>query len=362
MHYIPGVNRIAVLRANALGDYIQSLPALESLRAAYPEAEIVLLGAPWHADVVAGRPGPVDRVLVVPAVEGIREPVPDDPVPADHLAEFLDKARAESFDVALQMHGGGRHSNPFVSSLGARVTAGLRAPDAPPLDRSVPYYFYQPEVFRYLEVAELVGAPAITHRPRFPLVAADRQEADRVVPPGPAPRVVIHPGATDPRRRWPVERFVVVARVLAERGLDVVVTGTPAERDLVRRVCAGAGPGIRAVVGELTVGGLAALLAHSAVVLANDTGPLHLASAVGTPAVGLFWVGNVINFARPERARYRPLISWRIHCPRCGLDCTRDLYPERGGGTGCEHDDSFVDDIPVAEVIAEVDQLLGAGR
>src|SRR5690606_33963864 len=119
--------------------------------------------------------------------------------------EFLDKARAESFDLALQMHGGGRNSNPFVSSLGARVTAGLRAPDAPPLDRTVPYYFYQPEVFRYLEVAELAGASPVTNRPRFPLVAADREEAERVVPPGPAPRVVIHPGATDPRRRWPAE-------------------------------------------------------------------------------------------------------------------------------------------------------------
>jgi ADP-heptose:LPS heptosyltransferase len=112
----------------------------------------------------------------------------------------------------------------------------------------------------------------------------------------------------------------------------------------------------------LTIGGLAALLAHSAVVVSNDTGPLHLAAAVDAPAVGLFWVGNMINFSEPDRARYRPLISWVIHCPRCGADCTRDLYPERGGGDGCQHDDSFVADIPVAEVVTELRELVGTAR
>jgi len=119
---------------------------------------------------------------------------------------------------------------------------------------------------------------------------------------------------------------------------------------------------VRPLVGQVTLGGLAALLADSAVVVSNDTGPLHLAAAVETAVVGLFWVGNVINFASPERARYRPLMSWQIHCPRCGADCTRDLYPDRGGGSGCAHEDSFMADIPVAEVVAELRDLLEADR
>src|SRR5690606_16340882 len=122
-----------------------------------------------------------------------------------------------SFDLALQMHGGGRYSNPFVASLGARVTAGLRSHDAAPLDRTVPYHYYQPEVFRYLEVAALVGARPVSYRPRFPLVDADRQEAARVAPPGDGIRAVLHPGATDRRRRWPAERFAAVARMLIEQ-------------------------------------------------------------------------------------------------------------------------------------------------
>jgi ADP-heptose:LPS heptosyltransferase len=362
MQHVPGVNRIAVLRANALGDYLQSLPALESLRAAYPEAEIVLLGAPWHAQTLTGRPGPIDRVLVVPAVEGIREPVPDDPVPADQLTEFLEKARGEGFDLALQIHGGGRNSNPFVTKLGARVTAGLRAAEAPPLDRTVPYRFYQPEVFRYLEVVGLVGAPPVAYRPQFALLPNDRTEAARVAAPDGTRRAVVHPGASDTRRRWPAERFAQVATFLAEQGLEVLVTGTPSERDLVAEVCAAAGSGVRPVVGELTIGGLAALLDDAAVVMSNDTGPLHLAAAMATPTVGLFWVGNMINFSEPERTRFRPLISWVIHCPRCGADCTRDLYPERGGGSGCAHRDSFMADIPVAEAVAELRELIEADR
>jgi ADP-heptose:LPS heptosyltransferase len=297
----------------------------------------------------------------VPAGDGIREPVAHDPAPPDQLPEFFDKARSEGFDLALQMHGGGRNSNPFVANLGARVTAGLRTNDAAPLDRTVPYHYYQPEVFRYLEVAGLVGAPPVTYRPRFALKPSDLVEAARVAQPGRA-RAVLHPGATDPRRRWPEVRFVAVARFLAEQGMEVLVTGTPSEHDLVGRVCAAAGPGTRAVVGQLTIGGLAALLADSAVVVSNDTGPLHLAAAVDAPAVGLFWVGNMINFSEPDRARYRPLISWTIHCPRCGADCTRDLYPERGGEKGCEHDDSFVADIPVAEVVAELRELIADVR
>jgi ADP-heptose:LPS heptosyltransferase len=360
MRLVPDVRRIGVLRANALGDFIFVLPALEALRAAYPEAELVLLGAPWHATALSGRPGPVDRVMVVPASPGIREPQPEDPELEGELAGFWEKARAEEFDLALQLHGGGRHSNPIVASLGARVTAGLRARDAPALDRTIPYVFYQPEVFRYLEVAELVGAQPVTYRPRFALSAADHEQAARVAPPGAGPRVVLHAGATDARRRWPAERFGLVGRALLQQGVDVFVSGTPSEADLVSEVCDATGPGARRMVGQLSLPGFAAFLADSDVLISNDTGPLHLAAAVGTAVVGMFWVGNMINCAPVDRARYRPLVSWTIHCPQCGMDCTRELYPERGGQPACEHRVSFVEDIPVAEVLSEVEDLLGA--
>ncbi|HEY8534154.1 MAG TPA: glycosyltransferase family 9 protein [Micromonospora sp.] len=355
---VPDVERIAVLRANALGDFLFALPALEALRAAYPTAEVVLLGAPWHARWLAGRPSPVARVMVVPPAPGIRDIAPQETPPAPE--EFFARARAERFDVALQLHGGGRHSNPLVSALGARLTAGLRASDAPPLDRWLRYDFYQPEVIRLLETVALVGASPVTLTPRVEVTATDVAEARRVIDAPRQPRAALHPGVTDPRRRWPPERFAAVADGLAAQGFEVVVTGTEGERPLVERVVAAARAPIRSLVGALSLGGLAAVYAECAVVVANDTGPLHLAGAVGTPTVGIFWAGNMITVATPLRGRHRALASWTIHCPECGEDCTRDLYPDRPG-EGCAHRVSFVSDVPVSEVLAAVDDLTRAG-
>jgi ADP-heptose:LPS heptosyltransferase len=108
----------------------------------------------------------------------------------------------------------------------------------------------------------------------------------------------------------------------------------------------------------LTVGGLAAFLATCTLVVANDTGPLHLAAAVGTPTVGLFRLANMINGAPVDRSRHRPLISWTVHCPVCGTDSTGDQHPERGGAPPCDHRVSFIADIPIAEVRAAVRELL----
>jgi ADP-heptose:LPS heptosyltransferase len=349
--------RIAVLRANAVGDYIFAVPALESLRAKYPDAEIVLLGAPWHARFLAGRPGPVDRVMVVPPLAGVRDAEPGEV--AQPKDEFLEKARLEQFDIALQLHGGGRNTNPLVAELGAGLTAGLRAEDAPPLDRWVRYVYYQPEVFRYLEVVGLVDALPVSYRPRLTVTEADRAELRMVLPPPTRPRVALHPGSSDPRRRWPAERFAEVGDALADAGAEVLVTGTGAESVVIRAVLTEMRAPATPVVDALQLGGLAALYAECALVISNDTGPVHLAEAVGAPTVGIYWVGNFINGAPADRTRHRPLISWTLHCPVCGLDCTRDIYPARDGGFGCTHKASFVADVPAVEVRDAALELLG---
>ncbi|WP_319463154.1 glycosyltransferase family 9 protein [Micromonospora sp. RTP1Z1] len=354
---VPDVARIAVLRANALGDFIFTLPALEALEAAYPSAEIVLLGAPWHAKLWRDRPGPVDRVLVIPPAPGIRDPGPGEP--GSSMDDFLAAAREERFDLALQLHGGGGNSNPVVAALGARVTAGLRAEDAPPLDRWLRYVYYQHEVIRYLEVVGLVGAPATTIIPRLAVTDADRAEARQVLGEPRLPRVALHPGATDTRRRWPPERFGEVARALVDDGYEVLVTGTPAEREVVAAVVAAAGVPVRPQVGTLSLGGLTACYAGCALVVSNDTGPLHLAAAVGAATVGVYWVGNLINGATPLRARHRPIASWTTRCPVCGVDCTPGIYRHRDGDGDCPHRDSFVADVPAIEVVEAARELLG---
>ena len=121
-----GVRRIAVLRCNALGDYLMATPALAALRATFPEAEITLLASAWHAAFLGGRPGPVDRVLVVPRVPGLAGQPAGAP-PEEALSGFLADARAYRYDLAVQLHGGGAVSNPLIRALGARWSIGLRA-------------------------------------------------------------------------------------------------------------------------------------------------------------------------------------------------------------------------------------------
>jgi ADP-heptose:LPS heptosyltransferase len=370
---VPGVRRIAVLRANAVGDYVMALPALDALRAAYPDAEIVLVGAPWHADFLADRPCPVDEVVVLPEVVGMGGVQPDAP-PADLLPGVLAGLRARDFDLAVQLHGGGAQSNPVVRDFGARCAVGLQAPGAEPLDRCVPYRYYQPEVSRCLEVVALAGATRLAADARLAVTAADVAEAAAAVPDvggpdaggldgggpdagGPPPLVALHPGATDDRRRWPSERFAALAAALVAGGAQVVVTGSAGEQELVDAVVSGAGAPVRGLAGALGLGGLVGLYSRCALVVSNDTGPRHLAQAVGTPTVGLFWCGNAINAAPHSRSRHRVLLSWMLHCPICGADCSRDLYPHRAG-EGCTHRPSFLADIPLPEVLEECHDLL----
>ncbi|GAA5071874.1 ADP-heptose:LPS heptosyltransferase [Thermocatellispora tengchongensis] len=352
---VPGVRRIAVLRANALGDLLLAFPALHALKNAYPDARLTLLGREWHAAFLAGRPGPVDDVVALPPISGVSGPE-DGSRPPPRLLEAL---RGRRFDLAVQMHGGGGNSNPFVRALGARVTAGLRAEGAEPLDRWVPYVYHQHETHRLLEVAALVGGATAEYEPRVAVTPADRAEAARVLgPPAAGPRLVaIHPGAVDPRRRWPPERFAAVADHLAATAgpISFVVTGTEPEREVVEKVVAGMSVPARPLVGALSIGGLAALYERCALLVGNDTGPRHLAGAVGTPTVSVYWCGNMITASPLGRARHRPLISWTAACPVCGA-CGLDPGAER-----CPHDVSWVTDVPVDDVIDQALDLLAPG-
>jgi ADP-heptose:LPS heptosyltransferase len=132
------VRKIAVLRPNAVGDFVFALPALHALKQRYPDADIVLLGKDWHAGFLRDRPGPVDRVAVMPPVPGVGAPV-GAICDEREIDRFVDAMRAERFDIALQMFGAGHYSNPFLLRLGARLTAGARADGAPALERWVPY-------------------------------------------------------------------------------------------------------------------------------------------------------------------------------------------------------------------------------
>lgn len=390
------VTKIAVLRGTGLGDLMLALPAFEALAVAYPEASITLLGTDAHAALLNGRPGPISRVEPLPYSPGIRDGG-DDP---DGVEKFLARMRTENFDLAIQLQGGGRNTNPFLLGLNARHTVGARTPDAPELQRSIPYAVQQHETFRTLEVVGLAGASPVSVQGHVPTTPAEREAAaqwlgsgdtdtDAAAGPGtgPAkrlPAVALHPGATDPRRRWPTSSFARLAAKAVEDGCQVLLVGDDGvDKELADdimqqakdRLAPGGGSGlpdtagtagttgttgtigtagtIRSAAGQLSLGELAAVLEASAVVVANDSGPRHIAQAVGTPTVGIYWVGNVLTASPLGRSMHRIHISWATQCPVCGIDVTRTGKD----AARCEHDFPLTADIHPDDVYADLASL-----
>jgi ADP-heptose:LPS heptosyltransferase len=338
-----GVRKIAVLRPSAVGDFVFALPALHALRQAYPAADIAYIGKAWHAGFLAQRPMPVDRVLQIPPVPGVGAP-PDAPCAPLPVQRFLAAMREEQFDIALQIFGGGRYSNAFIRQCGARLAVGACTPEALRLDRWIAYGDFSNRRLELLDIVALAGAPPVPVPCELAVTARDRGEAAAVLAPAPGERlVVLHPGASDARRRWPAVRFAAVADLLAARGALVAVNGTADEAPLVREVSAHMRHGAVDLSGRLSLGALCGLLERAALVLSNDSGPLHLALALRRPCVGVYWLTNLMEACPMHQHAHRPALSVRVHCPVCGQENRK---------TRCAHDVCFVDDVREDEVAA----------
>ena len=344
--------RIAVVRMLQLGDMLVAIPALRALRAGFPRAEMTLIGLPWAESFAHHYKGYVDRFVAFPGYPGIAEA----PYDAERTNLFLAAQRAHGYDLVVQMHGSGGDSNPFALDLGARGAAGYyagpRAPDG--LDPAAPYPDDLPEVMRCLGLARLLGCPDLGGGLEFPLDEADRAEAARLLTPlGPkdGPWVALHPGARPPARRWLPDRFAAVADCLIrDHGARVVLTGSTDEVETARQVAEGIphpptpSPGARErggrmrildLVGRTSLGGLAGVLARMDLVIGNDTGPAHLAEAVGTPTVRVFGPADPLRWAPLDRRRH-PIVRHAVACSpctywECPIDhrCLRLLDPAR---------------------------------
>lgn len=348
------MKKIAVLRANALGDFIFILPALRALKQTFPDSQITLLGKHWHKNFLANRPSDIDRVVVVPRSKGVNgnEKTEGD---INALSAFFKDMHEERFDMALQLHGGGKYSNPFIIKLGAKQTIGLKTNDAVPLDKWIPYIYYQHEILRYLEVVSLIGAKTNNLQPHISVTKNDINEVSEYIQKK-ENIIVIHPGASDPRRRWNPQRFAEVGDLLSKQGYTIAITGTENEADIAEEVVSHMKEKAENLSGKLSLSGLTGLLSFSKLVISNDTGPLHVADAVDAKTVGLYWCINMINASILQREKHRPCISWRPHCPTCNekLIKTQLDFQENT----CQHNDSLLDEISVEEVINTALELL----
>lgn len=337
---VPGARNIFVLRPNAIGDFMFALPALHALRHAYPEANIVFAGKDWHADFLQDRPRPMDEVLVMPPVPGVGAP-PDARCDPSAIASFVGAMRERRFDLALQMYGGGRYSNAFIMSLGAGLTVGARTSDAAPLDRSIAYGAIANRRLELLEIVGLAGAYAVPVEHELTSTDADRSLARTLLPASRQPIVIVHPGVGDPRRRWPAVRFAAVADALADAGALIVLSAAIEDAALSQQVASAMRHRPLDLSGKLTLPALCGVLERSALMVSNDTGPMHLSLSVGTPAVAVFWLTNLLEACPLRQQLLRPALSVRVHCPVCGKENRHQR---------CEHNVCFVDDVETGEV------------
>ncbi|MCA1668381.1 MAG: glycosyltransferase family 9 protein [Thermomicrobia bacterium] len=299
--------RIAVFRAlPGLGDMLCLVPALRALRAARPEAHITLIGLPSVHWFAARFGAYLDGFIPFPGWPGLVE----QPVDPHRTAAFLTAMQGIRFDLALQMHGSGGITNPLVILLGARRVAGFYETGqyCPDPDAFLPVPAHTPEPLHHLRLLEYLGIPARGAELEFPITAAERDEAGRVMAMHglqPGDYICVHPGSSTAARRWQFERFAAVADALAERGYRIVLTGAESESAVMQAVADAMRRPVVDLAGQTSLGGLAALLEVARLQIANDTGVSHLAAAVQLPSV-------LISFSDP--ARWAP-IDRRLHRP-----------------------------------------------
>lgn len=300
--------RVVVLRALQLGDMLCAVPALRAFRTAWPGAEIVLVGLPWARAFVDRFGHLLDGFREFPGYPGLPE---REPAIAE-IPGFLAAIQAECFDLAVQLHGSGPIVNPLVSLFGARRAAGFYPAGEPCPDPSTfrPWPERGLEIRRLLALPAFLGLPAIGDHLEFPIGDADRSAlasiaGDRL--PRAGHYICIHPGASVPERRWPAGHFAAVAAAMAAREFDVVLTGTAAEGGLTREVADRSGASCLDLAGRTELGSLAALLEGARLLVCNDTGVSHVASALGVPSVVISTGDNPGRWAPIDRARHRVL-------------------------------------------------------
>lgn len=284
-----GVERILIVKLSSIGDVINAFPVVVALRDRFPEAEIAWVVESPAADLVAAHQA-VDRVFVLSVARGGLRP-------ANYLRALMKLARPlreGRFQVALDLQG--LLKSGLVAWL-SRAPIRLGFSD----DRREAAFLFtnirvpprcRLPVGRYLSLAAFMGADVSFPRAQVPVDPGAEAWAERLlaerVPPGSVP-VALCPGASDPYKRWPAERFIDLGRLLIERGGIVpLIVGGPGDTALAQRIQQGIGRTAVTTAGATNLLGLASLLRRCATIVGGDTGPLHLAVAVGIPVIGLY--------------------------------------------------------------------------
>jgi ADP-heptose:LPS heptosyltransferase len=337
------MRHVVGVRLDNDGDVLLAGPAVRAL--AYGADRVTLLCGPRGRRAAELLPG-VDALVVWRAPWIDPEP---DPVDRGDVEAIVDELAALRADAAVIF--GSFHQSPLPTALLLRM-AGVPFVAA----TSVDYPGSLLDVRHRIgdDVHEVERALDLAASAGFPLPPGDdralriRAAEDTVAGLPAGEYVVVHPGASVPARAWEPDANAELVRALAESGRPVVVTGAPAERELTAHVVGPPHPAVTDLGGRTSLAELAQVLAGARCVVVGNTGPAHLAAAVGTPVVSLFAPTVPAVRWRPWMVPHE-LIGVDVPCAGCRARvCPVPGHPCLGGVT-------------VTEVLGAVDRLAPAG-
>jgi lipopolysaccharide heptosyltransferase I len=341
------LTRVLIVKLGALGDIIHAIPVAAALRRAHPAARIDWLVSARHREILDLVPV-IDRRLVI-----------DDRGAGGGLGILaaIGELRRGRYDVALDLQGLLK-SAVFARSSGARRVIGfasryLRERWARPFYTEVHDPggggMYHPDethvVWTNLGLLTPLGVRVGT--PEFPIDRVESAVATEMAAQAGGRYVILNPGAAWPTKRWPPARLAAVASALRdEHALRSVVIWGPGEEALAREV-ASASNGAAIVSPATSIADLVALSRGAALFVSGDTGPAHIAAAVGTPIVGIF------GPTRPSRNG-----PWS----RDDVTVSRDAVCQCHHLRRCRLQTMCLEDIQVDEVMQAVERRLAGAR
>ncbi len=297
--------KVLLIRLRRIGDIILTTPAVRVLRTALPRAELVYVVEEPYRKLVEGNPD-IDRVVAVPKGAARR----------DFLA-LVRSVRNAGYDAVIDFHGGPRASLLALLS-GAKVKAGyavkyrglfynVRIPRGPKEGRIH-------SVVNHVNLVRALGIEA-GDIPGLVLPGPAGRDLAFGLPPGPF--IALHVGAGNRFRYWGTDNLVRLARLLGEiPGTRVALIGGPEDKAAEAEILEKA-PGTLSCVARLDLAGTADLLRRAAVFVGPDSGPMHIAAAVGTPIVAWFGPTLPANFAPWKPAGGARIIGKALDCRPC---------------------------------------------
>jgi ADP-heptose:LPS heptosyltransferase len=286
------IKKIAIFRALQLGDMLCIIPTIRALKAALPEASLTLIGLPWQQSFVNRFHTYFDHFIEFPGWPGL----PEQPVDPEKAVAFLKYMQDQRYDLVLQMQGHGAITNTMCMLWGARKIAGLRKEgEYCPDEKLFPVSGDDDhEVLRFLKLTDALAIPQQGTYLEFPFLGEEAEQFNKICAAlhlHPGKYVCLHPGARDPKRRWPSRNFAAAGDYLVSQGYTVVLTGSADEKSLLKETADQMKYPVINTIAQLdhvSLGGLAAIIGHSRLLISNDTGVSHIASALRIPSVVIF--------------------------------------------------------------------------